>query len=75
MKHRTSHPRPILAVYQNGRGVFKKGKATTVERSIAAAVRTLAEGHWKHARVTITNARGKQEAIVECSSHYISVDY
>jgi hypothetical protein len=57
-------PRPILATYENGRGVFKKGKSTTVEASIVAAVRTLLVSNIKHARVVITGPKGTREARV-----------
>ncbi len=70
---RTRRPRPILAVYSNPRGVFKKGKATTVANSVIAAVRTLVLENQRHVRVRITNRRGQLEARVMRGSRDITV--
>lgn len=67
--------RPILAVYQNGQGVFKKGKATTVAASITAAIRTITNGQHKVVRVAITGPRKGMEAEVTASRGWITIAY
>lgn len=56
-------PRPIGILYYNGKNYpFKKGRATTTERAIVAAVKTLADNPKKYARVYIFNGRGVEQA-------------
>jgi hypothetical protein len=55
--------------------VFKKGKSTTVARSIAAAVRTIAEEPNRNVTVRITGPRGGFEASVVASRHGMTITY
>lgn len=73
---RTRRPRPILAIYTNGkRQVFKRGKSATVANSLVAAVRTIANDPHLNVQVNVTNHRGHREASVVAGRSGIIITY
>lgn len=67
--------RPFRSEYRNSKGrIFKVGRASTVDRAVVAAARTLIDMNLRSAWVQICNQHGVEKGVVQVQYRTIKIN-